>query len=199
MKARHGNLTPVVFWILGASQFVHGLQCKFRLASYTYDLCPLLFTSSSLRTPAISSVISRQIHLQQDKETPPTVTRQEYDIDLGGEGLAKDGTLPATEQVRDFIQDWFSICTCNVEPRRRPFFPWCILVPCPKLMVVPPCITYSAQAARGYVSEVIPTTFPSAVLTIWTSFKHSTRPSFRTTPHSQDNSRGRKHTNVDRH
>ena len=76
---------------------VHCLQCRFKLGTYTYDLCPLFFTFDS----SLSSITSpRNIRIQKDTSTPPTISRDIYDIDLGGEGLKKDPTLPENEQVR---------------------------------------------------------------------------------------------------
>ena len=99
MRAWHGQLLPTFagLMVLMVSP-VQGLQCKFKLAPYHYDLCPLFFTTDS--SLSLDAPSPRRIHLHKDMSTPPTVTRNAYEIDLGGEGIKKDPTLPATEQVR---------------------------------------------------------------------------------------------------
>lgn len=76
----------------------HCLQCRFKIATYTYDLCPLFFTLDSSLSPIPLS--SRRIIIYEDTSTPPTLTRKTYAIDLGGEGLKNDPTLSEAEQVR---------------------------------------------------------------------------------------------------
>jgi len=91
---------------------VHGLQCKFKLEGYIYDLCPLIHTSKSLAPSTTSD--SRHIHVHQDTSTPPTVTRYTYDINLGGEGLKRDATLPPPEQCPDGT--WICMKITNIRP-----------------------------------------------------------------------------------
>ncbi|KAF8587608.1 hypothetical protein K439DRAFT_1658951 [Ramaria rubella] len=102
MSSRHVKhlLTVVALTAISTTPIpAHSLQCRFDLPPYTYDLCPLLIAPDFSLSATLSS---RHMHLHKDTETPPTLTTHAYDIDLGGEGLENDPTLPAAEQVIPF-------------------------------------------------------------------------------------------------
>lgn len=72
------------------------LQCKFGLGPYTYDICPLILTAENSST-------GRVMHVQQYGELSSTAKQiATYDIDLGGDGLYYDPSLPASQQVSIF-------------------------------------------------------------------------------------------------
>lgn len=74
---------------------VYSLQCKFALGSYSYDICPLIFAANN---PSAGRVI----RVQQDQQASPTAKRTIYDIDLAGDGLIYDRSLPSSQQASVF-------------------------------------------------------------------------------------------------
>ncbi|KAF8518677.1 hypothetical protein BU17DRAFT_90748 [Hysterangium stoloniferum] len=99
---------------IGLPSAVEGLQCKFKLSPYTYDLCALIFKTESLAS-LDSRSISRHIHIHNDILTPSSVVRRSYDMDLGGEGLPTNRSLSVIDQCP--LGTWICLKVTETFPR----------------------------------------------------------------------------------
>ncbi|KDQ53930.1 hypothetical protein JAAARDRAFT_38901 [Jaapia argillacea MUCL 33604] len=99
------------FWTVAASAKTHSLRsltkdCRFTLDAHEYDLCPI-FTPQHDDKPIVVAF---------GQKTPPTITRTEYRIALGG-ALKTNESLPEHEQCPDGT--WICLMTYNRRPEHR--------------------------------------------------------------------------------